>query len=126
MYYLRRHFPNEFTVSIASFKSSSIQQHFQCVNYVPIPSKINGKTGYAFGRGYLLIDKSQPQRRVSQDRRIKKSSSVFSCSKKRHERAVCKFFPLQVHFVLSLFFASQNYHSNMVTSGSKKNPNSNP
>lgn len=35
-YYLGKHFPNEFIVSITNFRSSSIQTDVHFVNYGPI------------------------------------------------------------------------------------------
>ena len=59
--YLSKQYPNEFVVSIASFKSSSIQLDVHFVNYVPISFKLDNKAGYDLGRGYLVIEKLLPQ-----------------------------------------------------------------
>lgn len=49
-------------VSIASFKSSSIQHNVQLLNHGPIDNKIDINASYAVGRGYLVIDGLLPQR----------------------------------------------------------------
>lgn len=45
-----------FSISIASLKPSPIQYDDYLVNDGPIQRKIDGKPGYALGRGYLMID----------------------------------------------------------------------
>ena len=51
-------------VSVSSVKSSLTQHDVHLVNYAHIYIKIADKAEYALGRGYLVIDRSLPQRAV--------------------------------------------------------------
>lgn len=62
IYYPRKQFPIDITISILSFESSSIQHDVHCVNYVPLLSKIKDKAGHALGCCYLMVDKAFPLR----------------------------------------------------------------
>ena len=55
IYYLSKHFPNVFMVSITSFMSTSIQQDVHFVNNGPIKSKIANKSLLSLGHGYIVI-----------------------------------------------------------------------
>ena len=63
IYYLDKRFPNEFMVSMARLKFSSIQHDVHFVSDDPIYSKTDYKAGYALWCGCLMVDKS-PQWRV--------------------------------------------------------------
>ena len=45
-------------VSVASFKSSSIEHDVHFANYGPIYFKIDDKAAYALGQSYLVSDRS--------------------------------------------------------------------
>ena len=49
IYYLSKHFHNEFIVSITSLKCYLIQHNVHLVNYGPIHFKIDDKAGDALG-----------------------------------------------------------------------------
>lgn len=51
IYDLRKLFPQEFMLSIASLKSSSVQSDVYFINDGPIQSEIDDKADYALGRG---------------------------------------------------------------------------
>lgn len=59
IYYLSKCFPYEFMVSIASFKSSLLQQYF--LNYGAIYNKIGNKAWYTLGHAYLVSYWSLPK-----------------------------------------------------------------
>lgn len=52
-YSLRKHFLNEFMVSVASFKSPSMKNDVHFVNYIRVMNKIGDKAWYPFECGYF-------------------------------------------------------------------------
>ena len=55
IYSLSKQFPNDFMVSVTSFKSSSTQHDVHFVSYRPIQREIEDKVKDALGYGYSVL-----------------------------------------------------------------------
>ena len=71
-------FPKEFVVSVARFKSSSIQDNVHFVNDGPIKNKIGDKWSYALGCGYLRLTNPCLRFSVRSNQDILSSSTISS------------------------------------------------
>ena len=78
-------------VSVASFKSSSIQHDVHFVNYGPIYFKIDNKAGYALGRGYLVINRLLPKQPV-----MSCSYSIHGCKRLQEKQMARTFWLLSL------------------------------